>query len=363
MVFPLIALFLTLCAILKPRSQIVTSAVFLLMWLLFGWNNWNGDYEAYEIIYYESITTLKLLLDERNFYEIGFICLNAFFRFLKFEFQEFLIFYSLIPLFLLFHFIRNQSSVPAAVSAIFFWFFFPLDYVLMRNFLSFTIFLFAVSYILINLRPSSTKYVTIICVACLFHASSAFYFAYTVILKQKGASNNGRPIAVVLFITLGYVLFKLAGGDDIVDRVSQGRREFYDSSLKTVISLGAIQTFFLFTVIYAHLQLKSYYLNEKSLIFSQLIISFNIINLGLIAVYVDYAILVRLFRHACFLNCILLLEVAYVLSKRNISKVSVKVLAIYTILFILLLFCYLYFIYPVTDLTLLPLFYANLLSL
>ena len=47
----LVTIVLSVVSLIFPKSKLVAGLFFLFMWTLWGWNTWNGDYEAYEKIF------------------------------------------------------------------------------------------------------------------------------------------------------------------------------------------------------------------------------------------------------------------------------------------------------------------------
>ena len=96
----IITIFLSMASILLKKSKFLTLLFFAFTWLLFGWNHWNGDYEAYEKLY--DFPQIEVILSGHEF---GYNALMYLFNYLGFTFQEFFIVISFISLVLLFNFI------------------------------------------------------------------------------------------------------------------------------------------------------------------------------------------------------------------------------------------------------------------
>lgn len=86
---------LFILALVKKKSHILCLLLFLLMWSLWGWNTWNGDYIAYENRYYDSVNT-------SNTQEFGFLLINCLFVWLGIPFQTYMIIFSYVVLFILY---------------------------------------------------------------------------------------------------------------------------------------------------------------------------------------------------------------------------------------------------------------------
>jgi len=352
----ILAIILTLFALFFKRSKIATGLLFILMWILFGWNYWNGDYEAYEKIYNESIFALFL-----NSYETGYILLNIIFKIWEFSFQEFLIVISGFSLLLLCRFVVKYSVYPALFSAIFLWVFLPLDYVLLRNFLAFSIVLQGICSLIDNVKYKYFKFILFIFLASTIHSSSIFYLLILPVIRRE----TQLKLSVILIAVVGgfvvYLFFGRVLLYNFLKDFGGGRSEFYQTNLITFFSLFLSQVILTNFIVYIYSKFNPEENNFLNSNFYLLIFNINLIALFLIIFYYDFSIFVRLFRHISILNCILITNVLYLLNKEKNGVFLASTLFINIFFIFYLFFFFSYFIISYKDFTIFPLFENNLI--
>ena len=85
----IITVILFVVALLRPQSKGVAVLIFALMWSLWGWNTWNGDYEAYAEIFINPNFATS---------ELGYTILNKFIGLFTDDYQVFVIIISFMLL-------------------------------------------------------------------------------------------------------------------------------------------------------------------------------------------------------------------------------------------------------------------------
>lgn len=352
----ILAIILTVLALIFKKSKIVTVLLFILMWILFGWNYWNGDYDMYERNYKESIFALF-----EKTYETGYVLLNILFNSFQCSFQEFFMTMSGISLLLLLRFVLKYSLYPALFSVIFLWIFLPLDYVLLRNFIAFSIVLQGICSLIDNVKYKYLKFILFVLLASTIHSSSIFYLLILVIAARDTELKFQVILAVAVGITMFYATFGKLILYNFLEDFGRGRGEFYQTNLVTFFSLFLAQLLCTNFIVYAYSQIKA---EKKTFInsnFYLLFFNINLIFFFLIVLYYDFSIFVRLFRHISIINCILITNILYHLNKNKNEELIVPKLLI-NVFFVLYLFFFLaYFVFPFDYFTIFPMFENNLI--
>ena len=147
------SLALSIISFFYQKSRVLFGMMFFFMWVLFAFNYSNADYNMYERFYDVPINKKVFLKTEGGYSFLMFLG-----EIIGLNFQGFLIVVSAITLFLLFRFFFIFSKFPALALICFFWFFFPLQYVILRNFLSFVIVLQGFIFILKNDKYCKWKF-------------------------------------------------------------------------------------------------------------------------------------------------------------------------------------------------------------
>lgn len=349
MVLLILALLLTFLAILFKESKIITIGIFALMWILFGWNSNNGDYEAYEKIYDSSFLSL---VNEN--YEIGYRLLCVGGNIIGLEFQEFLIVIAAIILSLWLKFILQHAIYPALVSLLFFWFFFPLDYVLLRNFLAFAIVLQGVASLIKEAKFKYIKFTIFVIIAYTIHSSSVFYLSFLLLAFSEGKELNFFRIFTLT--VLGLIFYIFFAHNYIIGLLSLGNRdEFYQTNLITFIYLLIMQIASTVFIIYLYYKIKPDISNKPN--FYLILFNINLIAFFLTIMYFDFSIFVRLYRNIAIINCLFITNAIAILPEKKFGlKLKLSVLFVYY-----LIFMFNFFITPYLEDTLYALFKNNLL--
>lgn len=337
----LIAVFLIANSFIFKKSKFLAIALLGLMWLLWGWNYSNGDYEAYKTLYNNA------LILEGN-YEVGYKLLMIIARLLNLEFQQFIIVISLIVVILWGRFILKCSNVPALYVSCIFLVFFPLDYVLVRNTLAFSIVLQGLCAVIKQNKHSLIKYLLFVLLASSIHFSTFFYLTLIPVLWTKKINFKALYCLLVLIlipsilISSNYIL-------PLLSSVAENRGEIYQASLITFIIYSCYQlinTFFIY-LFYITSQKKSVCINEFKIIYG-----INIMLLLLLILYMILPISIRIFRNIVMLN------IAYMLNLVCKVKYPSYLIAIICIILLILIRN---FILPVWDDTIYSLFQYNLI--
>lgn len=341
--FFLVAL-LTVFSFFFKKSRIISTLLFFLMWGLFGWNYWNADYMMYKNMY-------GIPISELNFfgYEGGYDFLIFCSKSIGLNFHQFHVLIAAIVLLLVFRFFHAFSYLPAFLTVCFFWIFFPLQFVLLRNFIAFSIMLQGLIAVLQNEKYSCEKYVFFVLLASTIHVSSLFYLVFLFAfgkteVKIKTISLWVFGLLIVLIISNNYVF-------SLLSLVHEEKVLFYKTSLSLFLAYSFIQILNLYVVNY-FLKLDSHSGEEENSRTNKIVLNINILMLFLIPVYYEMAVFVRILLNFSIVNIVFITNKSFIVDKSIYPKV----------LFLLyLLFWFFGFIFFVRETTIMPLFFNNLL--
>ncbi|CAE6910880.1 conserved membrane protein of unknown function [Pseudomonas marincola] len=331
----------------KLRFLSVNSVFFLFafMWLLYGWNGWNGDRDAYEL-YYNTRTTLG---DWGR--EIGYGYLNITANSLDLKFQHFQIVVAFITLVILLDYFLKAYKHPLVCTILFFLLFFPLDYVLMRNFLAFAVCLQAIHVLMT--RGARILYVVLILAASTIHQSSVFLLVFL-----GCGSNRVTPALNFIFMLLLFYIFYFVLRSLIVlpDGIA-AHLAYYATSLKSSLANVGVHLFSTLLMCAALLverksllSIECRFVRDRQLAF---MFNFNIFSLFLVVLYFESEIFVRLLRFIIFLNLM------FCLNSLFIKRQDYLFILLYILIFSL--YAVLFFIAPVAGLSIEPMMYRNLI--
>lgn len=347
----LITVVLCVLAYFNKKSKVVFILFLLFIWLLFGWNYWNGDYESYERFY----NTYTLIDDiGSNNYEIGYKYLSILGHTIGLTFQEYFISISFIILLLWARFILKFSEVPALFILCFFIAFLPLDYVLLRNFLAFSIVIQGFVPIFFNTKYKYQKYIICVLIAFTIHSSSLFYLIMLLAFREKNLD-----IKLIAVLVVGGLLFIMLFDQYISVILSQteNRDEMYTSSPILFVLFSSYQI--LNTIFIYHFYKKQIKYDETEteniLNTNTIILNINILLLLLIIPYLRFGIAIRLFRNIAMVNIMYITNMLYGNNRVRRNVLNTILLIVY------ICFFFINFILPVFDDTIGALYTYNLL--
>ena len=142
-----------------------TIFIVFFMWILFGFNNNNADYQTYKRIFEGKLPN----------HEVGFIFITQFFHTLQWSYQDFLKLISFIILFILTIDIAKYCKNVPFVLILFILYPFFLNCVQYRSFFSMVIALRALPYLIGEKKIDILKYIILILLATSIHYIACFY--------------------------------------------------------------------------------------------------------------------------------------------------------------------------------------------
>jgi hypothetical protein len=331
----------------KRYSTLIVYLMFPIMWGLYGWNSWNGDRDGYEAYYAvrDSLSAWGM--------EFGYGYLNILANKLELPYQIFQILISLITLLLLFRYVIKVALFPVFSMLLYAVLFFPLDFVLMRNFLAFTIFLQGMIVLEEDGRYSRTKYFALIILATTVHQSSLVFLVFLFMPVNRAVNLSRFLVFFALFVSL-YTLvrynFKLPSS-------VAAHFDFYKVTLKSSLANAFVHLLSSILMILVVLGERKSIFNawelsqrDRYLVF---IMNFNVFSLFFLVLYFESEIFIRVFRVVLFVNIMHCVNSIFIGRRVYIFLIAyLGVFSFYVVSFFLL---------SVADNSLYPLFQNNLI--
>ncbi|WP_185218495.1 EpsG family protein [Sphingobacterium mizutaii] len=337
-------------SIIFPKSKFVSVLGFVLIFLLWGWNYWNGDFDSYEEIFYN---IGKYGLDSSSA-EYGYRFLNFGISELGFDFQGFMVINSLITLTFIWLFIR-ESHYPA-IFTLFYFIIFVMSFVFIRNYLADALFL---HFVLLTFSRKNVKQkllfsFLIFLIAILFHNTAILFCVFLLVLFEK--ISNKKLIFIVsgiilLFFTSINIFLSFINDATILSKIQYYQSDInpFGPALSHLLVVIAPSLF-----IWLNKEHTNYIIKEDYLKLSMLQ-RINIVSLIYIPLYFVFPDFSRFFKVLFTINIFFLLELFYIYKPLN-SRIILSILFISIYLILLYQFSF-----STLDFTLYPLFESNLI--
>ena len=304
---------LALLSILFQKSKKVTFLFFIFMWILWGWNYSNGDYDMYRMKYSNSI---------EGFLEIGFNFIRYLAFSLKISFQGFMKIYSFTVLSILLY-CTLRCYKPALLS-LFYFFIFVLEFVFIRNYFADSILLLTIVFVATYQGKSEIKKILISVLFLLFaasvHNAAILYFIFILAIVRYFSIKSTIFLAGFIGLFAYYISQNISFGFGF--ELIEDKWEFYqhDSIALGVIILHLIVAL---PLIFVPLMLTNGERKQTAELLG-LISKFNILSL----IYIPFYIPLPYFNR--FMRPLLMIDVFFVLWLISIlNKWSMKRLLLY----------------------------------
>lgn len=340
----LLSLLLSVTTFFYKKSKILFVIIFVFMWVLFGFNYSNADFPMYQNLYNIPLSEFTFLKSEG-----GYSLLMYLGKLLGLSFQQFFIVLSGIILLLVFRFFYIFSSFPALAALCFFCFLFPLQYVILRNFLAFAIVLQGFILVLKNNQHSAIKFIFLVILAATIHISSLFYLVFLFAFKERELKI--KTIAIWVLGLLGLVIISHQFLFKLLTSYNLEKAEFYTTKIPLFLFYSLLQIINLI-VVYNILKTDENVEGKNTKKTNIVILNCNIIMLLLIIVYYEMGVFVRMLLNMSIIN------VVFLTNNLLIGKPKMTLKVLYFSYLLLLFFI---FIYIVKENTILSLFNKNLL--
>lgn len=330
----------------RQISIILGLPLLALLWVLFGWNQWNGDREAYELYY-----TRESLSDWGV--EIGYGALNLLGNNLGLSYQAFQISIAAVTLTLLYRYLVTVSRGPLVSLVVYAVCFFALDYVLVRNFLAFVILLQGFIILFKGGFSSKFRYLVVVIVATMVHQSSLVFLVFTAVPKRRVIGVGLLSAALLLFF--GFY-FLVRGYLPLPESIS-AHFSYYVVSWKSVLFNTVVHLLsVMLMVMVVWVERKSIFslvaetYRERELVF---ILNVNFFSLFFVVLYFEAEIFIRLLRTIIFFNLLHCLNSLFINRKTYLFIVLYIVLSSFYLIF--------GFLWSTAELSVFPLFRDNIL--
>ncbi len=331
---------------LKSRQSLdhfTFTSLFIITWLLFAFNTWNGDRVGYENNY-----DIRELQDWG--YEILYGYLNIEFRNAGFTYQIFQGFIATVILLLYFQYFKTYSGNKSLACLMYLIGSFGLDYVLIRNTFAFAIFLIGIHFLFQGTLKGRFVFVIFVCISTLIHKSMAVFLIFVF----APITQVFRFHQLIYFYSAALILF-IFSKNYLSSLANYSEHLLYYEKLNymgLIIEIGlSLITFSLVYISKLFLIKRRSSLNLSGLNYSNAVFNINCIALLFIFLYIESNIFIRLLRYIIFLNLVYFSWVMVVDKKNSIFY-----------FFSLMFWCsvlFLYFVFPQFEYTIAPLFNNN----
>lgn len=345
-----ISLVLIFLAIIFQKSKVVTLSFFCYMWILWGWNNWNGDYEAYEYMFENSIVDTLSTVG----YEKGYFLINYFFYgILGFNYHQFLASLSFIILGGICYLFLKFSNRPAIISLPYF-FVFIMEYVFIRNYIVHFLLIWFFVLWFNGKEFKKIHFLLLIFVCFNIHASAIFFIIFLYLFYTRDKMLNVRKVVILSLVSsiIGILLFNIIinnlGGFLLHKIASYSTDGGISNALIGLIFLISVCLFFYLKCVDLKL------LDSKKYAFIIYLINFNLLCLFFIPIFYYIPYFARSFRLILTLDLIGLgMFFPYVYSSKKIRFYS------YLVIISLFVFIVVLFSKGTHEYELFPLFKSN----
>lgn len=340
-------------AIAFPKSKVIACLTFLFIWLLWGWNSWNGDYDAYKTIYDASISPwLSPVVTEA-----GFNYFNKLFNLIGLQFQEYMQIVSACVLIIIFIFIVKYCPFPAICSIIYV-IIFVLEYVYTRTYITHSLLILAIVIYFSGFKYYKVSFIILIVFSFFIHRTAILFLPFYFVLDRDKVFDMKKVLLlcslIVAFSILffGRVIVPMLGGD-----VMNKFNAYETGGGFTTISFAHVLIVFLVVYIIKRVLTFSKLNSDtrKVLIF---IINFNLISLFYLSLYYHVPYFGRFIRVLITIDLVFIL---YSIQSFQLIKDSINVVRSRIIFFVVLLTIAVMFYKSTLSLTYYPLLKKNLI--
>ena len=266
-------------------QKIINNALFLvsllILFILFGFNEWNGDRDAYEDLFTG---------DSWMSTEPGYTFINNYFNEIGFTYDQFQAIIALICILLIGKYAMYNIKNRLLFIAFYGITLFPLDYVLIRNFLSFSLLIQGISLLNSN-KNRIFLYTVIILISATIHQSAFLFIIFVFTKKEKINSQKFLLIALsyfaIFFMAKNFIFSELG----VIDHLLIYKQTFKGGIANTILHAIAI-----LPAIYIS---KKYPNASKN---NNKIYNLNLLSILFFPLYFESEIFIRLLRVVIFLN-------------------------------------------------------------
>ncbi|EKT3956154.1 EpsG family protein [Flavobacterium psychrophilum] len=342
----LITILLIILSLMFRKSKFISLIFFIFMWTLWGWNLWNGDYDAYKS-YYDNFNSVG----DQDF-EIGFQYVNLLFVKIGLNFNDYMKVYSFLVLSVVFWFSLKHSKYPALFSAMYFVLFI-IEYVFTRNYLAHNVVIIAIFFVLNEVKNYKYLFFLTVILASLIHVSTIICLIFFFSFNTKEVINLKKTViyvSLIIFMSsviFDYVVLPLLG-NRVLDKFNYygNTGGFSNVFFVHIIIVLIIYKYFDSVLKYVTLDLK---LRRIYII----VLNINILSLYFLILYFRVPYFARILRFLFTFDILFMLNAMYYVNSSKIKlNLSVLLIVIYCAVIGM-------FLKSTLSLTLFPLYKCN----
>ncbi len=332
---------LALLSVFFQKSKTVTCLFFIFMWILWGWNYSNGDYDMYEMKYSNSIDGVL----EIAFNSIRYLAFS-----LKIPFQGFMIIYSFSVLSILLH--CTLKSYKPALLSLFLSLVFVLEFVFIRNFLADSILLLTMVYVVTYRGTSELKKIfvsaVLLLLAAFIHNAAILYLIFLLAIAKSFSIKTTAAIMCIIVLFAYYITQNISFG--VGFELIEDKWEFYQHDDNIALGVVILHLIVALPLIFVPLMLtKSERKRTEEL--QGVISKFNILSLIYIPLYIPLPYFNRFMRPLLMIDVFFVLGLIFLLNKWSIKRLS---------LYLYIIGCFIVAIFLIYTSTIEDTFYALL---
>lgn len=315
------AILLVFLSLIFNKSKFICIVFFIFIYTLAGWNTWNGDYDAYERLYNNSI----LLADD---YEPGYVLINTISNMLGISYQSFLqVFYAFILSVFAYAGIK-YSRFPALYSAIYF-FIFILEYVFLRNYLTHSLLLLAFIILIKEIRFYKFWFVVLILTTSTIHTTAIVWLIFLFTANVQSKTINIRKYLILFFVLTMSSFFLLSPvlsllGGTYIEKVNAYLNK---AGLTTVFFVHPLIVFLVYN--YFRIVLNNGTAPPEIRRWYYLVINVNILSLIYISLYIHIPYFARFLRFLFAFDIIFMLNAFFYI---NVNRARMNMILTFCLL-------------------------------
>ncbi|WP_367278332.1 EpsG family protein [Fusobacterium sp.] len=315
------------------KNKIISKIQLFWIWILISFNNGGPDYDGYESIFIESARKLQF-----NFFKPGVLYSNGAYIFHKIglNLEVYTIITSSIALFFLCRIVKKYSKNPNFVYSCFIVFPLVDNIIQKRNFLSMIPILLSIDLLIEKKKCYIVKSFILIIIAFNFHVLGIIYLVY--IIVPFFSLKNIKKISLVI-LTIGLILMPILDEvAKILFRFASSRVELYFFDISMRLPFYKASCFVIIHLLMFCYVIFSVKFKNKKDTFDKTLLKINYVFLFAIPLYFYDSTFLRIYRNIFILNYILIGN--YIYERKN--SINRKIIRVFFILFIILLFLFMY---------------------
>ncbi|WP_040194944.1 EpsG family protein [Clostridium culturomicium] len=337
----ILSVVIILSALIKKKSKLITVCMIIFFCILMGLNihhisnsgYYNMDFTNYYTLYQGNQTQIS----GRDI-EVGFQFLMLLSNKIGLSYNMFRVLISIIGYTLITVTLKRYTPYTNLIYILYFIFPFLNDAIQIRNFLSMSIIIYSIRYIIEDKKFNSIKYIFGIFLASTIHISSLFYILFLPIKKVNRKILFGvTTYFAVILVALAYTDFYLY----LVGIITENDRilRYFDrrTTWGLILVFGILIMFYLtFYVMYKRCRTDTDSLIDTK--FMNLLLKMNIIMLSIAPLLVYDFNFIRMYRNILPLNYIVFVHAILSTKNDRKSKILYSFIAVFFVLCLFIIF-------------------------